>query len=91
MRGGEVLLGEHLHRVRERVQEPQDADPEDRRPVGPDTVLHDGGLLALHPGQEPAEVQDHEHDERDRDRLQQQIDRHVAHPFTTWPASRSPR
>ena len=90
-RGGEVLLGQHLDRVGQRVEQPQDANAEAEhgygRAVGPDPVLHDRGLLALDPGQEPAEVQHHEHDEPDRDRLEQQIEGDAAHAFTTRPAS----
>jgi hypothetical protein len=61
--GHEVFLGEHLDGVGERMQQAEDADAEDRGAVGADPVLHDGGLLSLHPGQEPAEVEHHEHDE----------------------------
>ena len=90
-RGGEVLLGQHLDRVGQGVEQPQDADAEaehgDGRAVGPDPVLHDRGLLALDPGQEPAEVQHHEHHEADRDGLEQEIEGHAAHAFTMRPAS----
>src|SRR5438128_1719806 len=61
----EVLLREHLDRVGERVEQAQQAEPEDRRAVGADAVLHDRRLLALDPREEPAKVEDEEHDEGD--------------------------
>src|SRR2546425_176985 len=43
----------------------QPAEPEDRRAVGADAVLHDRRLLALDPREQPAKVEDEEHDEGD--------------------------
>jgi hypothetical protein len=59
-RGAEVFLREHLQRVRERVEEPERANAEDRRAIGPDTVLHDRRLLALDPAEDGRRVE-HEH------------------------------
>ena len=69
------------------MEKAEDADPEDARAVGPEPILHDGRLFALHPGQEPAEVQHHEHGESHGNGLEQEIEGEIAHPFTMAPAS----
>ena len=57
----EVFLGQHLERVGERVEAARTArKPKIEARLAPDAVLHDRRLLALDPGQEPAQVQ-HEH------------------------------
>src|SRR5207244_10779593 len=67
----EIFFREHLDRVGQRVEQPQDAQPypderdADRSAVGADAVLHDRRLLALDPGQDPAEVEHEHHDEED--------------------------
>ncbi len=90
-RGTEVLLGQHLQRVGERMEQPEDAQAEDGRAVGADAVLHDGRLLALDPGEEAPQVQHHEHHEGDGSEPGEEVAGDGAHDFTICPASPSPR
>src|SRR5207247_8523149 len=60
-----VVFREHLSRVCEWVDQSEQAKLADRRAVGADAVLHDRRLLALHPREQPAQVEDEEHDEGD--------------------------
>ncbi len=64
--------------------------PNSRRPriearLAPDAVLHDGGLLALDPGQEPAQVQHEAHDEGDPREGDAEVDHDRAHGATRVP------
>src|SRR5262249_50888968 len=86
-RGHEVFLGQHLDGIGQWVEETQDADAEDARAIGAQPVLHDGGLLALHPGEDAAEVEHHEHDERHGNGLEEEIKAHSRHAFTMAPVS----
>ena len=40
------------------MEEPQRADTEDGRTIGPDPILNDRALLSLHPSEQEREVQD---------------------------------
>ena len=75
----EVFLGQHLDRVGERVEEPEEPQAEDRGAVGTDAILHDRGLLALDPGEDPAQVQHEAHDEGDPGEGDPEIDHEGAH------------
>ena len=44
--------------VGKRVQKSQDPDTEYACAIGPDTVLNDGALLALHPSEKASERED---------------------------------
>ncbi len=71
----DVLLGEHLDGVGQRMEQPHHPPPVDAGAVGPDSVLDDGRLLALQPGVERCQVQDAEEHERHHG----QLDGHVYH------------
>ena len=87
----EVLLGQHLDRVGERMEQPEDPDAEDGGAVGADPILHDGRLLALDPGQEPSQVQHHEHHEGDGAEPGEQVAGDATHDVTIRPVSPRPR
>ncbi len=72
----EVLLGEHLDRVGDRVEEPQHRESQDVGAVRADPVLHDRGLLSLDPGMEAREVQDPEEQDAREDELDDQVFHH---------------
>src|SRR5216683_7236005 len=68
-----VLLGKHLDGVGKGMEQPHHSEPQDAGPVGPNSVLDEGRLLALYPGMQPCQIHDpEEHDER-HDQLNGQI------------------
>ena len=70
-----VLLGKHLDRVRDAVEQPQQPKPEDVGAVGTDPVLDQRRLLSFHPRIQPGKVQDREkHDPGQRGLDKQNFD-----------------
>src|SRR5207249_10167218 len=65
----DVLLAEHLDHIGDAVERSQQPKTKDVGAVGADPVLEEGGLLPLHPGMKPRQVQSREKDDAGQDDL----------------------
>src|SRR2546426_10432033 len=75
----DILLAEHLDHIGDAVERSQQPKAEDVGAVGPDAVLDECGLLPLHPGMKPRQVQSREKDDAGERHFDEQ---HLHHGFT---------